>query len=565
MAEETRLIVNDGSTSRTVVIEATPFTMGRQEKCSLVVTDADVSRLHAEIVREGERYVLLDRSKFGTYVNGTRIEAPHPLAHGDHIQLGSLNRPPIEFQRVTEEITRNLRSSAGGNPVPVRDATLDGRTVDSMRARSMDMMGQALRAMIEGRGLEEILGIVVDQTVRLASADRGFVMLANPEGKLEIRMARGRRGLTLEGSKFDHSAKIPDEAFTTNRLQYLDDMFMEDEKGKHIHTAQFGIRSVLCVPLPRVRALEPETGDRIRIAEYGRPLGVLYVDSKGKGRLASAELHTAFEQLAAEAALAIENARLYKESLEKATLDKELRVAAELQQALLPAPNFLTAHYELASRTIPCRAVGGDFYEHAEHSENRIGFALGDVSGKGPPAALLAAVIQGILSSQAAEERGPGETLARLNRTLVNRAVQSRFATMAFGIARADGTLSVSNAGHNPTYVMREDGSLVALDKGGLPLGIFPDATYEEETVRLETGDTVVLFSDGVTEALNAHGEQFEDERLRACLAGTWGLSSEVVLDRLVDSVHEFAGGEPQADDITVLVVRYLGPGDPSA
>jgi sigma-B regulation protein RsbU (phosphoserine phosphatase) len=157
--------------------------------------------------------------------------------------------------------------------------------------------------------------------------------------------------------------------------------------------------------------------------------------------------------------------------------------------------------------TEPCRAIGGDFYDRTELSGGRLGFALGDVSGKGPPAALMAAVIQGILNSHAEDEPGPADTLGRLNHTLVRRSIQSRFATVAFAIAESDGHLRVSNAGHNPTYVLRKDGSLETLDKGGLMVGIFPDATYEEEEIQLEPGDLVILYSDGVTEALNAHGE----------------------------------------------------------
>jgi sigma-B regulation protein RsbU (phosphoserine phosphatase) len=130
---------------------------------------------------------------------------------------------------------------------------------------------------------------------------------------------------------------------------------------------------------------------------------------------------------------------------------------------------------------------------------------------------------------------------------------------VAFVIAGPDGMLSVSNAGHNPTYVLRRDGRLETLDKGGLMVGIFPEATYEEETIQLDAGDLVILYSDGVTEALNAHGDQFEEERLKACLEGAQDRPAAEVLERLVAAVHGFAGTYPQADDITALVFRYRG------
>ena len=172
----------------------------------------------------------------------------------------------------------------------------------------------------------------------------------------------------------------------------------------------------------------------------------------------------------------------------------------------------------------------------------------------------MAAVIQGILNSHAEDEPGPSDTLGRLNHTLVRRSIQSRFATVAFAIAEPDGRLRVSNAGHNPTYILRKGGRLEALDKGGLMVGIFPDATYEEEETQLEPGDLVILYSDGVTEAERSADEQYEEERLKACLAGVHGVPAAEVLDRIVDSVHQFAGKYPQADDITALVFRYRGP-----
>jgi serine phosphatase RsbU (regulator of sigma subunit) len=548
MSGQARLVVPDPAGARAVVVEDTPFTLGRQAGNQLVLSDADVSRVHAEIVADGDRYVISDKgSRFGTFVNGGKLDGPHVLAHGDHIQLGSVARPPLEFQIVSDEITRTTRSALAGGA----GAGAGGGAGDGAQGHSIDMLGKALRALAEGHVLEEVLAIVVDQAVALSGAERGLVMMPNKDGGLEIKMARGRRGLALEAEAFRHSSKIPQEAAHSGKLVYKDDLYQDDEREAHGNTVQFGIRSVLCCPLPAFG----ET----------RVPGALYVDSRGKGRLASPDLHAAFQQLAVEAAVALENARLVRETQEKIVLEKELDVAARLQQALLPPPTRVTKSYELAGRTIPCRAIGGDFYEHAELAGERLGFARGDVSGKGPPAALLAAVIQGILASHAEDETNPGETLARLNRTLVHRSLESRFATIAFAIAGADGSMAVSNAGHNPTYVLRANGSVESLDKGGLPVGIFPQADYDQESIQLEPGDAVILFSDGVTEAENAQKEQFEDERLRACLSEARDLGAEGVLGRIVDAVQGFARGAPQADDITVLVVRYRGPGVPAA
>ncbi len=550
MADVARLMIPEGAGTIARVIDQFPFLVGRLPENALVIPDADVSRQHAEIVQDGNAYILRDRgSTFGTYVNEKKIEGDHRLAHGDHIQFGSPRRPPIEFQLVTDEITS--RFSAG----TLGPLAADTRTRGALSGRSMNLLGQALKAMAEGRVLEEVLAIVVDQAIALAGADRGYVMLAPADGDastLAVKMARDKRRRTLPNEEIERSHSVPARAFSNAKLVF------ENEVPEGRDTIVRGIRSVLCAPLPRVRFSSGAAGEKAPSA--GAPIGVLYVDSGGFGKLEDPDLHAAFEQLAAEAAVAIENARLYGEAELKAQMENEMKVAAEIQQALLPPRDYAAGGYEIAAMTEPCRAIGGDFFEYTELASGRLGFALGDVSGKGPPAALLAAVIQGILNSHAEDESGPAETLSRLNHTLVRRSIQSRFATVAFAIAGPDGTLSVSNAGHNPTYVLRRDGRLETLDKGGLMVGIFPQATYEEESIRLEPDDLVILYSDGVTEALNDHGEQFEEERLQACLEGAQGRPAAEVLERLVSAVHGFAGEYPQADDITALVFRYRGP-----
>ena len=548
MSDVARLVIEDPAGTTARVLDRFPFMIGRLPDNALVINEPDVSRQHAEIVQEGNSYILRDRkSTFGTFVNDRKIEGDHRLAHGDHIRFGSPRRPPVEFQVVTDEITS--RFAAGALPALPEDTKVRAQ----VSGRSMNLLGQALRAMAEGRVLEEVLAIVVDQAVALAGAERGFVMLSAEGGDsttLAIKMARDRRRRTIpeDGTKRSHS--IPARAFDSGKLAF------ENEVPEGRNTIVEGIRSVLCAPLPRVRF---SSGAPDGVATPGTSIGVLYVDSGGFGKLEDPELHNAFEQLAAEAAVAIENARLYGLAEEKNRLDNELKVAADLQAALLPPREFAHAGFELAAMTEPCRAIGGDFFEYSELKSGALALALGDVSGKGPPAALLAAMIQGILNSHADDETGPAYALTRLNHTLLRRSIQSRFATIAFAIVDPDGRLSVSNAGHNPTYVLRKDGSLVTLDKGGFMVGIFPEATYEEESIQLEPGDLVVLYSDGVTEALNAHGEQFEEERLKACLAGVIDRPASEVLGRLVDAVHGFAGAHPQADDITALVFRYRG------
>ena len=249
---------------------------------------------------------------------------------------------------------------------------------------------------------------------------------------------------------------------------------------------------------------------------------------------------------------------LLVERVEKTAREaQELRIAAEIQQALLPPRRRSGSSYEAAGASLPCRTIGGDFFEYFDFTSGRMGFALGDVAGKGPPAAILAAMVQGILATHADE--GPAATLNRVNEALCRRAIEGRFATMAYVVLDPGGTLTSCSAGHNPAVLLRANGSMERPDRGGLVLGAFVTARYEEEAIALETGDTLVLFSDGVTDAENPAGDQYGEERLLEALAGSERRTADEILDRVLASVRAFAAEQPPADDVTVLVIRYGG------
>ncbi len=253
--------------------------------------------------------------------------------------------------------------------------------------------------------------------------------------------------------------------------------------------------------------------------------------------------------------------RLYDGRIRDETREEhELKVAAAIQQALLPPRLHSGKTYAAAAASIPCRTIGGDFFEYLSLPGERVGFALGDVAGKGPPAAILASLVQGIFSTHVDEDQGPARTMTRLNQALFRRGIEARFATMAYVVLAPDGELVSCSAGHNAAFLIGASGSIHRLEKGGLVVGAFENAAYEEESITLDPGDTLVLFSDGVSDAEDPSGEQFGEDRLRAVLVdGAARLTPEGVLDRVLHATREFAKDQPPADDITVLVVRYFG------
>jgi sigma-B regulation protein RsbU (phosphoserine phosphatase) len=252
------------------------------------------------------------------------------------------------------------------------------------------------------------------------------------------------------------------------------------------------------------------------------------------------------------------------ERLEKVRLDKELRTAAEVQRALLSRTAHLGRFCESVGDSVPCRAIGGDFFEFVELPSGDAGIVLGDVAGKGPAAALLAAMLQGMFAVEAPAGDGPAVTLSRINQRLAARRLESRFATLVYGVLSSDGRLIYSNAGHNPPMLVTPDG-IRRLTTGGPILGAFVGAAFEEETLHLHDRDTLVMFTDGVTEARSAGDEEFGEHRLLACLNTDAASSPIVLLNRIFAAVREFCRQADQSDDITVTVTRLLMTTNPTA
>ena len=242
--------------------------------------------------------------------------------------------------------------------------------------------------------------------------------------------------------------------------------------------------------------------------------------------------------------------------LEKARLDQELRTAAEVQQALLSRAVHSTPYCETAGDSNPCRAIGGDFFELVHLPSGDFGIALGDVSGKGLASAILAAMIQGMLAVEVQTEHSPSAILARLNRLLAGRGLGPRFATLFYGVLSSDGRFVYSNAGYNPPMILARNG-LLRLTVGGPILGAFSQSKFDEARVYLSKGDTMIMFSDGVTEACDAEGREFGEDRLLSSVTAS-GTAPEI-LRGILGRVEDFCQGTAQSDDITVAVTRFRG------
>jgi sigma-B regulation protein RsbU (phosphoserine phosphatase) len=263
-------------------------------------------------------------------------------------------------------------------------------------------------------------------------------------------------------------------------------------------------------------------------------------------------------QLAGEAQPATEGRELFREMVEWARRDHELRIAAEIQRALLPASQYVGKAFEVAATSVPCRAIGGDFFDYYHLSRDGFAFVLGDVAGKGPAAALLASLLQGIFTANAYRDGTPAGFVTLANDALLRRAVEARFATAIYAMLDRRGRLTYCNAGHNPPLLVNRSG-VRRLDWGGMIVGAFEHATFEDDAQQLWPGDVLVAYSDGVTEARDSSDDEFGEERLLSSVQANCTRSAEEIMERLLSSVRQFSAGTAQIDDITMLVLRYTG------
>jgi phosphoserine phosphatase RsbU/P len=534
-----RLEVRDVLGERIVVLDRMPFTIGRRETNDLRLGGSEVSREHAEIVADSGRYLLRDReSRYGTFVNGEPVTECE-LRSGDRVRLGRGGGADLVFLAAGDEQSHSNRSTTGAR--------------DDLR--QITALLEGFRALGSGRVLQEVLALVLDAAIEISGAERAFIMLVGAEGGLEFKLARGKAKQTLTDSTFATSRKIPEEVYRVGKTKVVADLLDSGFAGVHMGTVALGIRHVVCVPLNYVHYVESAEA-----RGEDRRIGVLYLDSREKGTLLSDATRAGLETLAAEASVAIENARLYREKLEKSRMEQEMRIAAEIQQALLPKPRASLGFVEAAAASIPCRSIGGDFFDYLDDPGASFGFTLGDVAGKGPPAALMSALMQGMFASHALLADGPATAVANMNKALCRRGLESRFVTLMFGVVSADGQLTYCNAGHNPPMVIGKRG-LRHLEAGGPVVGLLEFAPYGQETVRLESGDTIIIFSDGVSEALNTEGEEFGDARLQEIAMSLAEATAQTIVDRIIADVRVFTRGAAQSDDITVMVIRYLGAG----
>ncbi len=418
---------------------------------------------------------------------------------------------------------------------------LDQPNLDKIDQEHLRTLYDITRTMNSSLDFDEVLNTVMDSMMEVTRAQRGFLVIADEDGHLRVQVARRMDGDSEEDS---YSTTIVNEVVATrqplltNNAQY-DTRF---KAGQSI--IMKGLRAILCAPMM--------VKDRL--------IGVVYVDTSIRtGSFKESDLFL-LSAVAGQAAIAIENARLYRVAVEKGRMERELQMAREIQESLLPRRMPQIPGYDVAARWQAAREMAGDFYDLFTLSDDTMGLVIADVSDKGAPAALFMASARSMIRSHALAGYSPFETLSRTNDMIVNDSSDGTFVTVYYSLFRIGGATIQINAGHNPPVIYRRSHNQVSfLPRGGRALGWFPDNPLRPIELPLEPGDVIVYYTDGLTDAENQSGENFGEARLAQAVAECARQSAAQIINYVIHEVETFCGDVPAFDDLTVCVVRYAG------
>ncbi len=507
---------------KTVPLEPLPYRMGRQEDNHLVLRDNRASRHHARIVCEAGQYWVEDlNSRNGITVNGEKV-ARAALVDGAVVGFGVEDSYTLVFR------ARSGAEGAGAGP-----------TAGLRRLRSILEVARTLTGSLS---TDHVLASLLEAAMSVTGCDRGFVLLREGRG-LVLRIGRDSAGMVLGEGDLTAPPEVLCAALESRR----DLLSMTVEGYGH----------VVCVPLLRVAMAG---GEETAVLGSAREAAGLLCLESGPGRAELAGLGgELLQSLAVEASMILENARLIVQERLKDRMERELDLARTIQRDLLPDQFPLTGWFRACGVSVSSAQVGGDYFDLMELGEGRWAAVLADVSGKGVSSALLAAFLQGVFLAATGESTSAAAVLERVNWFLLRRTNGEKYATLVLVTLDREGRLVWVNAGHCRPLLWRRTGEVFELRAAGLPVGMLEEATWETYRQQVEPGDVMVLYSDGCSEARNGAGEMFGVGRVGEALRRFAAQGAQAVAEGLRRAVEEFAGGEAQGDDLTVLVVEYHG------
>lgn len=529
--------------------------LGRHPDCTIVLDEGAVSRQHAEILKDGGHYYIEDlHSRNGTQVNGTPIIGRTMLRDDDRVKIcdwlfgfhldSGFDNGPSPGLAAPEDTGLAQIIDDDGQPA---QATIMSKLDVSIGESGLRMGVKPeakLRALLDitesltkALSVDDVLPKVLDTLFKVfLQADRGFVVLLDENNVLVPKAVKQRRG---DDEAMRVSRTIVNQAMESKEAILSADAASDTRFDMSQSVADFRIRSMMCAPL---------------IDSEGHALGVIQIDTLDQRSRFRQEDLDVLASVARQAAFALESAQLHEQALRQKALERDLGLAHKVQRGFLPSSPPQVDGYAFFDFYEPANVLGGDYYDYVSLPNDRLAIVLGDVAGKGIPAALLMVKLSAEMRYCLASEPVPAEAVNRLNATFARAGWEDRFVTLILAVLdlRAE-TITLVNAGHMPPYLRHHDCRVEAVggDEAGLPIGIDPDQRYEQLTLPFLPGDCLTMFTDGVSEAMNADGELYGLERLNQQLASQ--VEDVDALGRqLLDDVKRFVGQRPQRDDICI-------------
>jgi len=536
-----------GSEQKNIVLNRTPFTVGRKVDKDLVIADPRVSRDHAQIMQLGLEFFIEDLgSKHGTFVNGERIQR-QKLERGDRLEFGARDSAYVLFNPAnqTSNTAREFLSQI---------SVIGGIKTETSELETLRLFLEAARKLNTAGVLEEILITMLDVTLQLTRAERAYVFLKDEEGNLVLKAGRNsKKEPLLDDKTISHS--ILEESMRSNSEFLLTDTSQSLDLSGRQSIVAYDLRTVVCIPLRKLQVQATrDVQTAAPSAAAAQAMGVLYVDSRFASRDISGVSHEILHAIATEAASLIENARLVQAEEEARRYQQELSIAASIQQRLMQVKIPEVPFARIRPRNLQCKEIGGDFYD-AVNTKEGLAVVLADVSGKGVSAALMASSLQAMIYSHLIAGLSLTEVVLAVNRFFAEKMGGEKYATLLLVRLRRDGELEYVNCGHVPPLLVC-GGEVIRPPHGNVPVGLLADASFESSTCQMKSGDRFILVTDGVTEAENAMGEFFDDSRLEAAAA------KSPTLEGIFSAVTDFCAGNPLSDDCTVVELCYASAGD---
>lgn len=411
----------------------------------------------------------------------------------------------------------------------------------------LDLLYSLSQTFSSSLDLDEVLNRVMDEVIAAMKAERGFVMLLDQKRSLEFKAARGIDQRTINEPQFQVSRGIVEQVARDGQPVLTSDAQSDERFSMRQSVLLLGLRSILCVPLKQKDLV----------------LGVIYVDNRLQSGIFSPSDLELLNAIASSAAIAIENARLYQLAVEKGRLEQELQMARQVQTSLLPDHTPDVSGWEFSAVWKPARQVAGDYYDFISYPNGKVGVVIADVTDKGMASALFMANTRTIIRASLNNSISPVDGISAANRLICSDSANGMFVTLFYAhIDPLTGAVTYVNAGHNPPLLSRimhgGEVQIIPLNRTGIALGIEPEMTYTEVQIDLMPGESLLLYTDGVTDAINQQNVDYGMGRLESLLIYNMGKSASLVLDTLIRSVQNFIQETEPYDDITAAMIRRL-------